>query len=128
MSTQFHIATISQGYHAWEGDSFRLTAKRCRAPLTFGTFASLTLGMGPTDGIGFDGEAYAALLGGDLGDGGAGGALVDDRLLVGEGGDERLDREIVEQARQPAACLVQERSGIVLEEGVVAAGELGLVA
>jgi len=36
--------------------------------------------------------------GGDLGDGGSGGGVVDDCLLGGVGGDECLDGEVVDRA------------------------------
>ena len=42
------------------------------------------------------------LVGVDLGDGGAGGLFVDDAFAVGEGGDECLDREVVDGAGDPA--------------------------
>lgn len=54
------------------------------------------------------------LFGGDLGDGGAGGGLVDARLLVGEGGEERLDGGLL-SAGDAAAGLAEERGGVVGE-------------
>jgi hypothetical protein len=37
------------------------------------------------------------LFGGDLGDGGAGGGLIDDALVGGVGGDEGLQGEVVDR-------------------------------
>ncbi len=42
--------------------------------------------------------AVSPLFGGDLGDGGAGGGLVDDGLVRGVGGDEGLQGEVVHRA------------------------------
>src|SRR6266508_4442128 len=67
------------------------------------------------------------LFGGDLGDGGAGGALVDHALAVGEGGDQGLDGEVVDRAGDAAAGLVHQAEGVVAEQGVAAAGELEVV-
>src|SRR6266571_2668508 len=47
---------------------------------------------------------------------------------LGIGGDERLGGEVVERARDAAACLVEERGGVVGEERVVSAGEREVVA
>ena len=65
--------------------------------------------------------------GGDLGDRGAGGRLVDDRLLLCERGDQRGDGEVVDQARQAAGDLVDERDRVVAEQRVRAAGEREVV-
>ena len=51
----------------------------------------------------------------DFGDGGAGGAFVDDALVARERSDEGLDGEVVHRAGQPAADLVDERDGVVAQ-------------
>ena len=53
-----------------------------------------------------------------LGDGGAGGGLVDDGFAGGVGGDEGLDGEVVDGAGVAAAGLVDEGDGVVGEQGV----------
>jgi len=63
----------------------------------------------------------------DLGDGGAGGGLVDDALVGGERGDEGLDREVVYRSREAATDLVNEVCGVVAEQRVAAAGEFEVV-
>ena len=62
------------------------------------------------------------LLGGDLGDGGSGGGLVDDGLVRCVGGDEGLQAEVVDRAGQPAAGLVDQGGGVVGEQLVGAPG------
>lgn len=59
----------------------------------------------------------------DFGDGGVGGGFVDDGFVVGEGGDECLEGEVVDCAWVAAAGLVDQYCGVVAEEGVGAAGE-----
>jgi hypothetical protein len=54
---------------------------------------------------------------GDFGDGGAGGGFVDDRLVVDEGGDERLEADVVDRAGVAAAGLVDQCGGVVGEQG-----------
>jgi hypothetical protein len=60
--------------------------------------------------------------GGDLGDGGAGGFLVDDGLVGGEGGDKGLHGDVVARSRVAAAGLVDQREGVVGEQGGAAPG------
>ena len=62
-----------------------------------------------------------------LGDGGAGAGFVDEVFAGGAGGDERGDRQPVHAARFAAAGLVDQRDGVVGEQGVGAAGELDVV-
>ena len=64
----------------------------------------------------------------DLGDGGSGGGLVDDGLVGGERGDERVDGEVVDRPRVAAGGLVDQGGGVVAEQGVAAAGESEVVA
>jgi hypothetical protein len=66
--------------------------------------------------------------GGDLGDGGADGAFVDDGLVGGERGDECLEGEVVDRAGVAAAGLVDQGGGVVGEQGVAASGEGEVVA
>ena len=49
----------------------------------------------------------------DLGDRGAGGGLVDDRLAVGERRDQRLGGEVVDQPREAARDLVDQRDRVI---------------
>ena len=67
--------------------------------------------------------AWGCSFGGDLGDGGAGGGLVDDGLVGGERGDEGLEGEVVDRAGVAAAGLVDQGGGVVGEQGVGASGE-----
>ena len=60
-----------------------------------------------------------------LADGGVGGFLVDDGFACGVGGDEGLDGEVVDGAGVAACGGVDEGDGVVAEEGVGAAGEVG---
>ena len=60
----------------------------------------------------------------DLGDGGAGALLVDDVLAPGHGGDQGLGGEVVDGPGQAAGGVVDERGGIVAEQGVGAAVSL----
>lgn len=48
--------------------------------------------------------------------------FVDDALVVGVGGDEGLDGEVVDRAGDAAAGVVDQRDGVVGEQRVVAAG------
>src|SRR3989440_1347301 len=64
---------------------------------------------------------------GDFGDGGAGGALVDDGFAGGVGGDEGLEGEVVDGAGVAAGGGVDEGAGVVAEQGVGPAGELEVV-
>src|SRR5204863_2594181 len=64
----------------------------------------------------------------DLGDCGSGGGFVDDGLVGGECGDQCLDGEVVDGSWVAAAGLVDERCGVVGEQGVGAAGEGEVVA
>jgi len=57
------------------------------------------------------------LVGGDLGDGGAGGGFVDDGFVGGVGGDEGLDGEVVDRSGVAAAGLVDQCGGVVGEQG-----------
>src|SRR5215207_9316008 len=66
-------------------------------------------------------------LGRDLGDGGAGGGLVDDALVGGEGGQQGLQGEVVDRAGVAAAGLVDQRDGVVCEQGVGASGQVQVV-
>ena len=50
--------------------------------------------------------------GGHFGDGGAGGGLVDDGLVGGEGRDEGLDGEVVDRSWVAAAGLVDQCGGV----------------
>src|SRR6266487_3707536 len=88
-----------------------------------GDAAAPVVGMVTTGAV----LAEASALGGDFGDGGAGGALVDDAFAVGEGGDQCLDGEVVDCSGDAAAGLVHEAEGVVAEPGVRAAGELEVV-
>jgi len=58
---------------------------------------------------------------GDFGDGGAGGCFVDDGFAGGVGGDEGLEGEVVDGAGVAAGGGVDERGGVVAEQGVGAA-------
>ena len=60
--------------------------------------------------------------------GGARGGLVDDGLAGGEGGEQGLDGEVVDGAGVAAAGLVDQRGGVVGEQGVGASGEGQVVA
>jgi hypothetical protein len=53
----------------------------------------------------------------DLGDGGAGAVLVDDVLACRHGGDQRLGGEVADGAGQAAAGVVDQRDGVVAEQG-----------
>ena len=66
---------------------------------------------------------------GDFGDGGAGGCFVDDGFAGGVGGDEGLQGEVVDGAGVAAGGGVDERGGVVAEQGVGSAGfsELGQI-
>jgi hypothetical protein len=66
--------------------------------------------------------------GGDLGGGGAGGALVDDGLAGGECGGECLEGEVVDCSGVAAVGLVDQGGGVVGEQGVAASGEGEVVA
>src|SRR5215218_41205 len=77
-------------------------------------------------GTGFGGGVWSVA--GDFGGGGAGGGLVDGAFAVGEGGDQGLQGEVVDRAGDAAGGLVQQRDGVVAEQGVGAAGELEVVA
>src|SRR6266511_3109954 len=68
------------------------------------------------------------LFGRGFGHGGAGGGLVDDALVGGEGGQQGLDGEVVDRARVAAAGLVQQRGGVVGEQGVGSSGQGEVVA
>ena len=60
----------------------------------------------------------------DVGDGGAGGGVVDDGLAGCAGGDERGDGEVVDGGGLAAGGVVDLGDGVVGEQaGVVAAGE-----
>src|SRR5260370_4819119 len=61
-------------------------------------------------------------VGGFLGDGGAGGFLVGDGLVLGAGGEQRGAREAVDGAGHAAGAGVDDADGVVGEEGVGAAG------
>ena len=61
-------------------------------------------------------------VGGFLGDGGAGGLLVGDGLVLGAGGEERGDGEAVDGAGDAAGVRVDDADGIIGEQGVGAAG------
>ena len=61
-------------------------------------------------------------VGGFLGDGGAGGFLVGDGLVLGAGGEQRGDGEAVDGAGHAAGVAVDDADGVVGEEGVGAAG------
>ena len=74
---------------------------------------------GPVRGLRSD-PAAAWSLGGDLGDRGPGGGLVDDGLAVGVGGDEGLDGQLVHGAGQPAGDLVDQRGVVVGDQSVAA--------
>src|SRR5258706_8295936 len=58
----------------------------------------------------------------DLGDGGACGGFVGDGLARGERGEEGCDGEVVDGSRVAAGCLVDQRGGVVGEQGVGPAG------
>ncbi|WP_143670055.1 hypothetical protein [Streptomyces sp. Ag109_G2-15] len=62
-----------------------------------------------------------------LGDGEAGGGLVDDALLLGEGGDEGLPGDVVDRAGQAAAGEVDQLDGVVGEQGVLPSGDREVV-
>jgi site-specific DNA recombinase len=64
----------------------------------------------------------------DLGDGGAGGCLVDEVLAGGAGGDEGGGGEVVDGAGFPAGGLVDLGDGVFGEEVGGAAGDLEVVA
>lgn len=64
-----------------------------------------------------------SLFGGDFGDGGSRGGLVDDGFAGGVGGDEGLNGDVVDGAGGAAADLVDQRGRVVAEERVGAAGE-----
>src|SRR5664279_5473638 len=53
-----------------------------------------------------------------FGDGCAGAGFVDDVLLAGVGGDEGLDGDVVDCPRQTAGDLMDQRDGVVTEQGV----------
>jgi hypothetical protein len=57
--------------------------------------------------------------------GGARGGLVDDGFAGGERGEEGLEGEVVDGAGVAAAGLVDQRDGVVGEQGVGAAAESG---
>jgi hypothetical protein len=61
---------------------------------------------------------------GDLGDGGSRAGFVDDGLAVGVGGDQGLDGKVVDGSGDASTDLVDQRHGVVGEQGVGAAGEL----
>src|SRR6266511_2038489 len=67
-------------------------------------------------------------LGRGFGDGGAGGGLVDDAFVGGEGGQQGLQGEVVDRAGVAAAGLVQQRGGVVGEQGVGSSGQVEVVA
>src|SRR5713226_10391805 len=73
------------------------------------------------------GEVPPGLCVADLGDGGAGGLLVDDGFAGGVGGDEGLEGEVVDGAGVAAGGGVNERDSVVAEKGVGTAGELEVV-
>jgi len=58
-----------------------------------------------------------------LDDGHLGGGLVDDGLVLGEGGNECLEGEVVNGSGQAARCLLDDGDGVVAEKGVGASGE-----
>src|SRR5260221_11488719 len=58
-----------------------------------------------------------------LGGGGACGGFVGDGLARGERGEEGCDGEVVDGSRVAAGCLVDQRGGVVGEQGVGPAGE-----
>src|SRR6266545_2364306 len=64
----------------------------------------------------------------DFGDGGAGGGLVDDALIGGERGQQGLQGEVVDRAWVAAAGLVDQRGGVVGEQGVGSSGQGEVVA
>src|SRR4249920_1715128 len=64
----------------------------------------------------------------DLADGGAGGGLVDEVLAGGEGGDQGLQGQVVDRAGVAAAGGVDQVQGVFGEEMVGAAGEVEVVA
>jgi hypothetical protein len=65
---------------------------------------------------------------GGFGDGGAGGALVDDGFAGGVGGDEGLEGEVVDGAGIAAGGGVNERDSVVAEKSVGTAGFSELLA
>ena len=78
-------------------------------------------GKGPAGGV--SGGALVCVLAvwwsvcGDLGGRGAGAGFVHDGLAVGVGGDERLDREVVDGSGQAAAGGVDQGDGVVADSG-----------
>src|SRR5581483_3495946 len=60
--------------------------------------------------------------------GGARGGFVDDGFAGGEGGEQRLDGEVVDGAGVAAAGLVDQGCGVVGEQGVGASGQGQVVA
>ena len=63
-----------------------------------------------------------------FGDGDAGGFLVDDRCLVGERGGQGVHGEVVDRSGVSAGGVVDQGDRVVGEQGVGAAGDLGVVA
>lgn len=64
----------------------------------------------------------------DFGNGCTGGRFIDDGLVGGEGGDEGLERKVVDRARITPAGLMNERDRVVGEQRVVAPGRRQVVA
>ena len=67
----------------------------------------------PAPAAGRTGRSARRSFGGDLGERGAGGALVADRLVARVGGDQRLRREVVHRPGQAAGGVVDQRDRIV---------------
>src|SRR6266511_1112918 len=63
-------------------------------------------------------------LGRGFGDGGAGGGLVDDAFVGGEGGQQGLQGEVVDRAGVATAGLLQQLGGVVGELGVGSSGQV----
>jgi hypothetical protein len=64
----------------------------------------------------------------DFGDGCAGGGFVDDGVVGGERGDEGLQGEVVDRAGMAPAGPMDERDSVVGEQRVLASGQLQVVA
>jgi hypothetical protein len=65
---------------------------------------------------------------GGFGDGGAGAGFIDDGFVVGAGGEQGGEAEVVDGAGFAAAVGVDEGDGVVAEEGVAASGDGEVVA
>ena len=67
-------------------------------------------------------------VGGGFGDGDSGGFFVDDGVVGGECGGERMQGEVVDRAGVTAGGVVDQRDRVVGEQGVGAAGDLAVMA